>query len=120
MPTLERDGETYKVTGSRRITGTGPRFDGRVKFTLRRESDGKLFTWFPSYSISNLGGTIGQTRDRLKRLQREQETGPRDRFITARFDSSCTDCGADLRRGDSIRYNRVQGARCGGSCGGGE
>ena len=71
---------------------------------------------FPSYSLQNLGGNISRARERLVRLQREKETGPRDRMITARFDSECNDCGAKLTKGDSIRYNRQQGARCAPSC----
>lgn len=65
-----------------------------------------------SYKITNLTGNIGRTRDRLSRLKREREHGPTDRLITARFDSECADCGAPLRKGDLIRYNRQQGARC--------
>ena len=67
---------------------------------------------FPRYAIANIGGTITKTRDRLKRLQREKETGPRDRIIAARFGSDCADCGAAIAKGDLIRYNRQQGARC--------
>lgn len=71
---------------------------------------------FPSYSITNIGGNISRCRDRLARLQRERETGPRDRLIAARFDSECTECGTKIERGQSIRYNRQQGARCAPSC----
>lgn len=67
---------------------------------------------FASYSITNLGGNITRTRQRIEQLQREQVTGPRDRLITARFASSCEDCGAALEKGSLIRYNRQQGARC--------
>lgn len=67
---------------------------------------------FASYKITNIGGTITATRQRLGRLQREAVTGPRDRVITARFTSSCETCGAELVKGDTIRYNRQQGARC--------
>lgn len=71
---------------------------------------------FPSYSLQNLGGNIGRCRDRLARLTRERETGPRDRLISARFGSDCADCGAKIERGQSIRYNRAQGARCAPAC----
>jgi hypothetical protein len=71
---------------------------------------------FPSYSLQNLGGNIGRCRERLARLQREKVTGPRERLITARFDSECADCGASIERGQSIRYNRAQGARCAPAC----
>lgn len=67
---------------------------------------------FRSYQLTNLTGTIARTRQRLERLQREKVQGPRDRMITARFASSCADCGAELGKGDVIRYNRQQGARC--------
>jgi hypothetical protein len=64
------------------------------------------------YKVTNLGGQITQARQRLERLQREKVQGPRDRMITARFTSSCEDCGAELEKGSMIRYNRQQGARC--------
>jgi hypothetical protein len=66
----------------------------------------------PQYSIANMGGLITTTRQRIERLQREKVQGPRDRMITARFSSSCEDCGAELEKGSMIRYNRQQGARC--------
>jgi Domain of unknown function (DUF3560) len=71
---------------------------------------------YPRYSFANLSGNIKRCRDRLARLQREKETGPRDRLINARFDSVCADCGAKLSRGDTIRYNRQQGPRCHPTC----
>lgn len=67
---------------------------------------------FPSYAISNIGGNISRCRERLARLQREQVSGPRDRMLTAKYAGECADCGAKLERGQSIRYNRQQGARC--------
>ena len=72
---------------------------------------------FPTWSLQNLGGTITRTRQRLERLQREKASGgPRDRVITAKYHGSCTECGARLERGQSIRYNRRRGARCAPSC----
>jgi hypothetical protein len=71
---------------------------------------------YPSYALSNLGGNISRCRDRLARLAREKETGPRDRLITARFGGDCAECGAAIERGQSIRYNRQQGARCAPAC----
>lgn len=71
---------------------------------------------FPRYSIANIGGNITRARERLARLQREKDTGPRDRLISARFASDCADCGARIEKGDSIRYNRAQGARCYPAC----
>jgi hypothetical protein len=67
---------------------------------------------FKSYQITNLGGTIGTTRKRLERLQRQAVTGPVDRLIAARFASKCADCDAQIEKGQLIRYNRQQGARC--------
>ena len=67
---------------------------------------------YPSWAITNIGGNISRCRDRLARLQREAEHGPTDRIISARFDSDCATCGARLHRGDTIRYNRAQSARC--------
>jgi DNA repair exonuclease SbcCD ATPase subunit len=67
---------------------------------------------YPSYSLSNLSGNITRCRQRLQRLQREKDNGPRDRMITARYGGECADCGAAIERGQSIRYNREQGARC--------
>lgn len=71
---------------------------------------------FASYALQNIGGNIGRCRDRLARLRREKDTGPRDRLIEARFGGACAECGATIERGQSIRYNRQQGARCAPSC----
>lgn len=68
------------------------------------------------YRVTNLGGQITSARQRLARLQREKVSGPRDRLISARFASSCEDCGASIAKGDTIRYNRQQGARCAPDC----
>jgi hypothetical protein len=45
---LERDGDEYVVVESHRVTGCGSKFDGRMSYTLRRVSDGKLFGWLGS------------------------------------------------------------------------
>lgn len=71
---------------------------------------------YVAYELSNLGGNITRCRERLARLEREKVSGPRDRQITARFDSECEDCGAALTKGQLIRYNRQQGARCAPNC----
>jgi Domain of unknown function (DUF3560) len=71
---------------------------------------------FPQYSLTNLGGNIGRCRERLARLQRQQVTGPRDRIIESRYAGECADCGAKIERGQLIRYNRQQGARCNPKC----
>lgn len=71
---------------------------------------------YQSYSLQNLGGNISRCRERLTRLQRQKVEGPRDRVISARFDSNCADCGGKLECGQLIRYNRQQGARCNPNC----
>jgi hypothetical protein len=71
---------------------------------------------YPTWSITNLGGNITRCRQRLVRLQREKIVGPRDRVITAKYRGTCADCGAQLERGQQIRYNRSQGARCAPAC----
>jgi hypothetical protein len=67
---------------------------------------------YPTWSITNLTGNITRCRQRLVRLQRQKMEGPRDRVITAKYRGTCADCGAQLERGQQIRYNRSQGARC--------
>ena len=66
-----------------------------------------------SYELKNLGGLISTSRKRLEQLKR-QKANPAlaDRTITARFSSSCEDCGAELEKGSTIRYSRQNGARC--------
>jgi hypothetical protein len=71
---------------------------------------------FPGYTLTNLGGQISTARKRLASLQREAEHGPTDRVITSRYGGACEDCGAALTRGELIRYNRQQGARCHPGC----
>lgn len=41
-------GENHVLLYTRTITGCGARFDGRIKFTIRRESDGSVFEWLGS------------------------------------------------------------------------
>ena len=65
-----------------------------------------------SYKGTNLSGNISRTKARIEQLKREKVQGPRDRMITARRGGSCEDCGAVITPGDTIRYNRQQGARC--------
>lgn len=41
-------GEKFRTVRVERVTGCGPKFDGRVKYHLERVSDGKAFTWLGS------------------------------------------------------------------------
>lgn len=41
-------GVHYTITARERVTGCGSKFDGRMKYTLSRVSDGKLFGWIGS------------------------------------------------------------------------
>lgn len=66
----------------------------------------------PSYTLANLGQNITRLKIRLANLER----GPVDRFITARFDSACSRCGATLHKGGTIRYAKAAGARCRQGC----
>ena len=66
----------------------------------------------PAYEVSSLGATIRAARERIALITREREQGPADRGIIARRDGICETCGAALNRGDAIRYNRQDGARC--------
>jgi hypothetical protein len=67
---------------------------------------------YPGYALTNLGGNISRSKQRLEGLKREKTQGPRDRLISARFASQCEDCGAAIEKGQTIKYNRQQGARC--------
>lgn len=69
-----------------------------------------------SYELTNLTGNIGRLRKRLDGLKREAERGPSLRTITARYDGPCADCGAELCRGELIRYARSTGALCAPAC----
>lgn len=66
---------------------------------------------FPRYKLTNLGGVINTAKKRLAQLERNGGK-PADRVITARFGSTCEECGAAIEKGDTIRYNRAEGARC--------
>ena len=66
----------------------------------------------PQYERSNLTGVITRTKQRIERLRRERDQGVPDRLIIAKFASDCASCGAPLERGQQIRYNRSDGARC--------
>lgn len=59
---------------------------------------------FPGYVLRNLGGNITRTRKRLA----EAEAGDRGagRWLTARYSGACANCGAEVERGDRVRYYR--------------
>lgn len=72
-----------------------------------------------SYTLTNLGATIRNTRKRMERLARERETGPTYRMLAARFAGTCDRCGTGIAKGDTIYYCRTADERvlCR-SCGG--
>lgn len=77
---------------------------------------------YASYSLTNLGATIRQTKQRIDRLAREREHGRRDRhrMMVAKYGGQCDRCSADVAKGDTMFYDRRADERmlCL-SCGGG-
>jgi hypothetical protein len=67
---------------------------------------------FPAYALTNLGGNIARLKQRLATIDRPKPV----RTITARYGGTCADCGATLERGELIRYDRDNGARCAPTC----
>jgi hypothetical protein len=61
---------------------------------------------FPSYALSNLGGVITTTRQRIERLSRP-ESG---RAMVARRAGECRACGGSIEPGQPIRWFRRAGA----------
>lgn len=55
---------------------------------------------FPAYHLQNLGGNISRLKKRLTALQ-TPETG---RWLEARYAGECRSCGADVAKGDRVRY----------------
>lgn len=70
----------------------------------------------PSYKLTNLSGNIGRLKKRLAGLDAARARQTQDRTIVARYGGCCEDCGAQLERGQLIRYSKSAGARCAGSC----
>jgi hypothetical protein len=99
-----------------KATNAAYRKEHRAELAAMSPYDRSQAIPFPGYALQNLGGNLTRTRQRLARLQREKETGPRDRVITAKYGGTCADCGAKIERGQTIRYNRTQGARCAPAC----
>jgi hypothetical protein len=60
---------------------------------------------FPSYAISNLGGVIATTRQRIERLSRP-ESG---RVMVANRGGDCRNCRAGIKAGQTIRWFRRAG-----------
>lgn len=73
---------------------------------------------FPSYAITNLGATIRTAKARLADIESgaAARRAATPRTIVARYGGTCGDCGATLERGDTIRYDRTNGARCAPAC----
>lgn len=64
---------------------------------------------FPSYALSNLGGVISSTRQRIARLERIAEHGERGRHMTARRAGDCRNCDAGIEPGQPILWYRIAG-----------
>lgn len=60
----------------------------------------------PTFHLTNLSGNIKRNRDRLEMLKRQGTEEERPRWITARFDSTCAECGEPMHKGDLIAYYR--------------
>jgi len=59
---------------------------------------------YPSYALTNLGGTITRTRQRIEQLTRAQVDGERPRVMLSRFESTCDECGEAIDKGATIHY----------------
>jgi hypothetical protein len=57
---------------------------------------------FPPYKLTNLGGNINRARKRLTELSAPE----RGRWINARFESDCRECGRTVEAGERIFYFR--------------
>ncbi len=81
---------------------------------------------YASFTLTNLGATIRNTKKRLERLTREaaaREAGTyraRYRQMVAKYGGACDRCGSSVEKGDTMFYNRREDERmlCS-SCGGG-
>ena len=67
---------------------------------------------FPAYALQNLGGNIRRNKQRLEEITRTREmvaAGDRGtpREMSARFSSTCADCGREIEKGSPILYFRV-------------
>jgi hypothetical protein len=57
---------------------------------------------FPSYAISNIGGVITTTRQRIERLSKPEH----GRRLVARYAGRCRKCEGDVAAGAIVRYFR--------------
>lgn len=57
---------------------------------------------YPSYAISNVGGVITTTRQRIARLSKPDP----GRTLVAKYPGVCRGCGATIAQGDTLRYFR--------------
>lgn len=73
---------------------------------------------FPSYALTNLGATIRNAQKRLADIESgaAARRAAAPRTIIARYGGACSDCGATLERGELIRYDKANGARCAQEC----
>jgi hypothetical protein len=57
-----------------------------------------------SYELTNLSGNINRNKKRLEQLTRAQVEGERPRMMSARFESTCDECGETIDKGATIHY----------------
>lgn len=71
-----------------------------------------------SYELTNLGATIRIAKKRLADIESgaAARRAATSRTIYAKYGGTCGDCGAALQRGELIRYDRTNGARCAPEC----
>lgn len=78
------------------------------RFAYIRESDGR----YPAYVLTNMGAEIRRCRQRLEEIRQGQATlaaggRGRGRPMSARFSSSCAECGKTIEKGAPIVYYRL-------------
>jgi DNA repair exonuclease SbcCD ATPase subunit len=72
---------------------------------------GQAVPW-PAYAISNIGGVITNTRQRIERLSRPVEA-EHGRWLISRFAGECRKCAATTAKGDRVLYfKRAKAVEC--------